>query len=94
VRDALRQLATDSWVLGIAAAIAIGYAVVSFLRDVARTAIATAEGELTGGLFVVTVLGRKVSFELVATSTATLLLTVGVFAAALLYARGREVAGE
>jgi hypothetical protein len=91
VRRALRELASDEWVIGLSAAIAIGYAAVSFARDLADTVVDAVTGN-PGGLLAVELWGRTISFEALAGASATLVVVVGLYAVGLRYAstRGRR----
>ena len=45
MRDALRRLARDDWVVGIAAAIALGYASVVLVHALARAGLQAVDGD-------------------------------------------------
>lgn len=63
VRDALRRLARDDWVLGIAAAIAIGYASVVALRAIVDVAFQAKEDVERHEQFVVAIAGRDINYR-------------------------------
>jgi hypothetical protein len=86
MREPLRRLARDDWVVGIAAAIAIGYAVVAFVRSVAEVVLDVVAGEEYEGPLAV----GGVRYDGLATSAATLLAVVVLAAFALRRARGNE----
>jgi hypothetical protein len=86
VREPLRRLARDDWVVGIAAAVAIGYGVVSLVRSAAKLVLDLVAGEEHEGPYTV----AGVYYEALVTSAATLLAVVGLAAVALRHARSDE----
>jgi hypothetical protein len=87
MRAAFARLARDGWVLGIAAAIAIGYGVVSFVTAIADAVVAAAEKQTVAGLFGFEVAGVGVGLREVVSSGVTLAAVVLIAAVAL---RGAE----
>jgi hypothetical protein len=86
VREPLRRLARDDWVVGIAATIAIGYGVVSFVRSVAKVVLDLIADEEHEGSYTV----AGVQYEALVTSRTTLLAVVGLAAVARWHARRDE----
>jgi hypothetical protein len=76
VRDALRRLAADDWVLGIAAAIALAYSGVRAVTEAANVAIELAHARPLHGDLVVEVRGRSTYYG-------ELLAALGTFAVVL-----------
>jgi hypothetical protein len=83
---ALRDLARNGWVLGIAAAIAIGYGVVAFLLAVADLVLEAFKGGDASGPFAFEVRGVPIAYERVAQTAVTLAVVVGAAALALQWA--------
>lgn len=83
--DMLRRLLSDSWVIGITAAIAIGYASVRAVMALTDTIVRAIANQDASGVFVFDVAGRDFGFQALLTATAT--LTVVVVLAAWLLAR-------
>ena len=63
MREALRRLATDDWVIGLAAAVAIGYASVLLVRSLIDLAIGLVQDREARGGFSFMVAGRAVDYE-------------------------------
>jgi hypothetical protein len=79
-------LATDDWVIGLAAAIAIGYASVVFVRSVVQVVVDVSRDTTSGGLSV-EVAGRTIAYETPVLAGVTLLALV--LLSALLLRRAR-----
>jgi hypothetical protein len=88
VREALRRLAANERVLGIAAAIAIGYAVVALARSVVTVTIDLLSDETRGGYLVVAARGVDVTLDALLVSAATAVAVVAGFALLLRRADG------
>jgi hypothetical protein len=80
MREALRDLARNSSVIGIAAAIAIGYAVVAFLLAAGDTVLEAIRGGEATGPFAFEVAGRPIFYERVAPAAVTLVVVVAAAA--------------
>ena len=63
VRKALRRLTSDDWVIGLAAAVAIGYASVLLVRSLVDLVIGVVQDRDEGRYFSFTVAGRTVAYE-------------------------------
>jgi hypothetical protein len=87
---ALRDLARNGWVLGIAAAIAIGYGVVTFLLAVADLVLEAFKGGDATGPFAFEVRGVPIVYERVAQTGVTLTVVVAAAALALQWAARRS----
>jgi hypothetical protein len=79
MRRALRDLSANSWVIGIATAIALGYAVVRVAASIAGIVLDLAEGERTRGTFT----AYGVSYRGLLGTGMTLLIVLVVAALAL-----------
>lgn len=89
MRTALRRLARDDRVLGIAAAIAIGYTLATFLRSAVGILLDLAAGEEVGrGPYTVEIAGHGIAYEALARHGVTLAVIVLAAALALRNADG------
>jgi hypothetical protein len=71
VRGAVGRLVRDSWVIGIATAIAIGYAGARLVVEIVDLVLAVMDGEPSSGRFVVEIDGHDVPyFEVMAAAVA------------------------
>ena len=95
MREPLRRLAADDWVLGIAGAIAIAYATVRLLESIVEAALLVGDGprgEGFGSYLGVTINDRFVYLQPVARSA--IVFVVVVLLVALLLHRIRERPAE
>ena len=83
MREALRRLGSDEWVIGLAAAVAIGYAGVLFVRSLVDLVVDVINDRGTGGYLSFSISGRDISYERPVTSAFTLAAVI-LFAAYLL----------
>ena len=81
--DMLRRLLRDSWVIGITAAIAIGYATVRTVTELVNTILRALSDDSASGVFVFDVAGREFGYQGLLTAAITLAV-VGALAAWLL----------
>ena len=86
MKVALRRLLDDGWVLGIATAIAIGYAAVRVVTEIVEVVLRAIDHQDASGLFVFHLGGR--AFGYVGVLTAAVTFAVVVVASAFLLARG------
>ena len=86
MRAALRRLASDDWVIGLAAAIAIGYASVRFVRALVQVVVDVIRDTSYGGL-TVKIAGRSISYQDPVLSAGTLLALVLLSAFLLRHAK-------
>ena len=91
MRTALRRLGSDDWVIGLAAAVAIGYASVLFVRSLVELVVDVIQDRETGGYLSFSISGRDIAFERPVTSAFT--LAALILLAAYLLRRSRQPNG-
>ena len=62
MRTILAKLVRDAWVLGIATAIAVGYAAVRLVSELVELVLRVIDGTEAGGRFVVEIKGHDVPY--------------------------------
>jgi hypothetical protein len=91
VREALRRLGSDEWVIGLAAAVAIGYAGVIFVRSLIDLVVDVVNDRGTGGYLSFSISGREFPYERPVTAAVT--LAALILLAAYLLRRSRQTNG-
>lgn len=93
MREALRRLGADDWVIGLTAAVAIGYACVLFVRSLVELVIDIIRDRGTGGSFSFSISGREIPYERLSSSAVTLLALILLAAYLLRGPRQSDEAG-
>ena len=81
MRTIVGRLVSDSWVLAIATAIAVGYAAVRVVSELVELVLAVIDGDETAGRFVVEIKGHDIPYFdlLAATVTFTAVALLGAW---------------